>query len=75
MLLASLASLTELHLDDRLKDALTRSTVEINCPTALLSLAAWWAREIIVAEIRAKHLGRPVRSPPRAMSISATAPS
>src|SRR5262245_36569643 len=39
-------------MDDRLKEALARSTTEIDCPTALMCLAGRWARETIVAQIR-----------------------
>lgn len=39
-------------MDDRLKEALARSTAEIDCPMALMCLAGRWARETIVAQIR-----------------------
>ena len=39
-------------MDDRLKEALTRSTTELDCPMALMCLASRCARETIVAQIR-----------------------
>src|SRR5262252_2962746 len=43
-------------MDDRLKDALARSTTELDCPMSLMCIAGRWARETIVAQLRASRL-------------------